>query len=253
MATNRPPEHEVRELQLPQHPLALLDINLPQDLVQALVGERIEVEVQPAEPARRRRLAAAEDGELCLVDRDGTVWNDERPVRVSFLDGDGHRWWLPRHWLDVGAEPPWSGPPGEGHTRAEILGLPGFYDLREINITSTPVLAAQGRAVTAIVWHAPQGFVRVALREGEDTVWYLPSGWRRRRVELPAAEYLLAEDIPPEVAASCAHRVVTVNYHRGSVCCLPAHYRFRDDVGRKWPVPIDACTFVGFAGDDADG
>jgi len=40
--------------------------------------------------------------------------------------------------------------------------------------------------------------------------------------------------------------VVSVNYHPGSLCCLPEHYRFRDEERNKWRVKIRDCFLIGY-------
>ena len=63
---------------------------------------------------------------------------------------------------------------------------------------------------------------------------------------LPDKNTLVAQGIPNDVAAECGSTIVSVNYHFGSLCCLPEHYRFRDGRGGKWPIRIEDCTVVGF-------
>ena len=60
------------------------------------------------------------------------------------------------------------------------------------------------------------------------------------------AEVLAAQDVPPEIAAKFSEQVVTVNYHPGSMCCLPRQYRFRDGEGGRWPVRVEDCVLVGY-------
>jgi hypothetical protein len=51
----------------------------------------------------------------------------------------------------------------------------------------------------------------------------------------------------PDMAEEFADRIVTVNYHPGSLRCLPDGYRVRDGQGGKWPVRADDCVVVGCA------
>jgi len=63
---------------------------------------------------------------------------------------------------------------------------------------------------------------------------------------LPAYNELVSQGIPEEVAEAFAHKAVSVNYHPGSLCCLPEQYRFRDLGGNRWPVYIRDCLSLGY-------
>ena len=65
------------------------------------------------------------------------------------------------------------------------------------------------------------------------------------RVKLPKADVLVSQGMPDDVAKEYAGKIVSVNYHPGSLCCLPRHYRFRDAAGNRWPVRIRDCVLVG--------
>ena len=57
---------------------------------------------------------------------------------------------------------------------------------------------------------------------------------------------LVAEGVPTEVAESHAGKVVSVDYHPGSLCCMPEHFRFRDEEQNRWPVKIQDCVLLGY-------
>jgi hypothetical protein len=63
---------------------------------------------------------------------------------------------------------------------------------------------------------------------------------------LPSYEVLVAQEVPEDVAERFAGKVVSVNYHPGSLCCLPDCYRFRDEEKNRWPVFIRDCLVMGF-------
>jgi len=74
--------------------------------------------------------------------------------------------------------------------------------------------------------------------------YVIPYAWRSRRVELPERGRLTEGGVPDETAAIYAGRVVSVNYHPGSLCCLLEHYRFRDEKGHLRPVKIRDCSWL---------
>ncbi|MGA2263435.1 MAG: hypothetical protein ABSH28_18615 [Acidobacteriota bacterium] len=67
---------------------------------------------------------------------------------------------------------------------------------------------------------------------------------------LPAYDLLLENGVPPDVAEEFAGKAVSVNYHPGSLCCLPDGYRFRDGHGGKWPVRAVDCLLLGYGDRD---
>ncbi|MGD1155439.1 MAG: hypothetical protein ABSA41_06370 [Terriglobia bacterium] len=66
----------------------------------------------------------------------------------------------------------------------------------------------------------------------------------------PAYDLLLENDVPPDVAQEFAGKTVSVNYHPGSLCCLPDGYRFRDGHGGRWPVRAVDCVMLGYGDRD---
>ena len=96
--------------------------------------------------------------------------------------------------------------------------------------------------------HAGQkhGFGRLAGK-----AWRVPHDWRRRRIRLPDCGGLLRNGLPPDIAEELGGRIVEVNYHPGSLCCLRGGYRVRDGRGGRWPVGAADCVVVGF-GDEAE-
>jgi len=109
---------------------------------------------------------------------------------------------------------------------------------------------ARGRIMVIKVHAVPEGPVKVYWKDSSGKSWRIPANWRRRRVRLPSYEVLVSQGIPPEVARSYAGRAVSVNYHPGSLCCLPEQYRFRDETGNRWPVFIRDCLLLGYGDGD---
>ena len=236
------------EIRLPTEVNRLEEANLPPDLA-ALAGQRVMVEVLPEEPPGTRP-AEPDENPVC-IDREGNRWNDYRPTRVLYTDAQGRVWRLPRHWL-TGAvrsnapQPDSRYPVTREHVFPESLHLPSPWDLLEINIPSEQAQEFSGRAVKIEVRVSQDTPVRVFWQNGAGGRWRIPHFWRRRRVRLPASEVLVAQGVSPAVAAVYAGRVVSVNYHPGSLCCMPEHYRFRDEKGNRWPVRIADCFLLGY-------
>ena len=67
--------------------------------------------------------------------------------------------------------------------------------------------------------------------------------------EMPSRTLRIDLDNPrsPDMAEEFTDRIVAVNYHPGSLCCLPDGYRVRDGSGGKWPVKAADCVEVGCA------
>jgi hypothetical protein len=67
--------------------------------------------------------------------------------------------------------------------------------------------------------------------------------------EVPSRTLRIDLDNPrsPDMAEELADRIVAVNYHSGSLCCLPDGYRVRDGQGGKWSVRADDCVVAGRA------
>ncbi len=238
--------HDDLELRLPEMPVLLEEVNLPQALARNLAGQTVEVRVLPEEQASSRQLEVPDDYPV-IVKPDGTIWNDFRPVRILLRSDDGGTWRLPRHWL---YEPPQSlaihDPVSRGLAWVEELNLPHAWDLLEVNIPARVAAQCSGAITQVVVKAAVAGPVEVYWRDPAKVMWRIPASWRRRRIQLPAAAMLMAQGVPDSIAQAFAYRIVSVNYHPGSLCCLAEYFRFRDDDGGKWPVRIADCTVVGF-------
>jgi len=128
----------------------------------------------------------------------------------------------------------------------ERLHLPSFWDLVEINIPEREASRAAGRTAKVRVCFAPREPVKVIWHDSTGTPWRIPHTWRRRRVRLPDREVLIEQGVPNDIAEEFSNRAVSVNYHPGSLCCLPDQYRFRDSAGNRYPVHISGCTLLGY-------
>ena len=73
---------------------------------------------------------------------------------------------------------------------------------------------------------------------------------KRSLSRLPDRNALLRNDFPLYVAEELGGRIVSVNYHPGSVCCLPDGYRVRDGHGGKWAVKAADCMVLGFGDEE---
>ncbi len=240
---------EVKEMTLPGDAIQLEEVNLPTDMAAALAEKTVTVEVLLEEAPGTRRAEPEEN--LVLIDRQGNRWNDYRPTRVLYTDAQGRVWRLPRHWLTgvIHSNAPQSDshyPVTREHVFSETLHLPSRWDLLEINIPSQQAEEFSGKPVKIEVRLSPDCPVCVTWEEPTGGRWRIPHTWRRRRVRLPASEVLIAEGVSPAVAAMYTGRVVSVNYHPGSLCCMPEHYRFRDEKGNRWPVKIEDCFLLGY-------
>jgi len=233
-----------RKFSLPAHATVLEEINLPPALARRLAGATVVVEVAPEEQARTRRLPKP-DGWPVLIERDGVIWNDYRPLRLAFDDGEGRTWQLPRHWMVRSPERVCDPLVRPGPAAREQTSLPHAWDLFEINLPVGDAVALSGRWVVVHVTCAAAG-PEVRWTDADGVAWRLPAGWRRRHIRLPSASCLLAQGVPERVARDYAGTIASVNYHAGSMCCLPSQYRFRDAAGNKWPVAVDDCEIVGF-------
>ncbi|MBV8206876.1 MAG: hypothetical protein JO041_08790 [Acidobacteria bacterium] len=233
---------------LPGEVYRLEEINLPAPLAEQLAGQPVQVNVYPEEPALSRKLDSPLTVEPTLIMPDGTIWNDLHPTMATF-DADGQQWRLPRRWLQSTAVLPQPDAEQERHF-TETLHLPNFWDLEDINIYVPEANKAGGQPAEVSVRLAPGQRPRVEWRDSSGTVWRIPHDWRRRRIILPSSAVLVAQGIPEDVAHVYAGRVVAVNYHPGSLCCLEDGYRFRDEFGNRWPVPKAACVVLGFGLED---
>ena len=88
---------ETREFRFPEELLLLQEINLPDELAETLLGRTVPVEIVPEERAATRQVERDEYPQLMAPD--GTLWNCERPMQVSFRDASGGVWRIPRHWV----------------------------------------------------------------------------------------------------------------------------------------------------------
>jgi hypothetical protein len=241
---------------LPCEKFRLEEINMPEELAAALAGKTISVEVLPDEPPLTRRLDLNDppDGLPMLIDEDGVAWNDYWPVRVLFTDPDGRVWRLPRHWLSGGVSPV-----NEAsryaitHESSWLEGWcpPTWWDLWDINIQEVPAAGVEQAAADIKVRVAPGEIPKVFWQGPSGKVWRIPHDWRRRRIKLPTCEGLLENNLPEDIAEEFGGRIVSVNYHPGSLCCLSDGYRVRDGRGGKWPVKATDCVVVGF-GDEME-
>jgi hypothetical protein len=236
------------QMQLPDKPHLLEEVNLPEKMARALAGKTVRVEIFPEEEAGTRRVEP--DDYPLLVDRAGNCWNDYRPLRACYTDGGGRVWRLPRRWVPGHPENVEPAIPTESTVSGEVafteaFQLPTFWDMMEINVPAERVFRISGLTEVEVrVW--PPNLVRVFWRDAKGTVWRLPHDWRRRRIQLPAEDVLAGQGVPAEIAAEYAHRILSVNYHPGSLCCLREHYRFRDADENRWPVKIADCLVLGY-------
>lgn len=237
-------EFSTKQIRLPGAKAALEEINLPVEMVSSLAGQIVPVTIYPEEKAGTRQVKP--DDVPLWIAPDGSYWNDYRPVRVSYTDPDRRVWRLPRRWLREALpdEPALS--VSQESVFAEKLNLPTEWDLWEINMPWEMAHGAAGKEALVQVRVAPSEAVEVLCRDSNGRAWRIPHNWRRRRILLPSREVLALQGIPEDVAADCAGMTTSVNYHPGSLCCLPEHYRFRDNDGNKWPVKIADCKLLGY-------
>jgi hypothetical protein len=240
----------------PDQESLLEEANLSADLVDRITRQSVLAEAYPEElPATRR--VEPEDCPL-LIDSDGNYWNDYRPIRVLYTDGQGQVWRFPRRWLPMfqpiaepfleSIETVW-----QEATFNETLNLPTEWDLWEINIPWSDCHKAGGKAVQVEIKLRPGEPAVVSWRDPAGKLWRVPPDWRRRLIKLPKYDVLTSQKIPAAVAKKFAETIVSVNYHPGSLCCLPDRYRFRDSSGNRWQVKIRDCTVIGFGGARSSG
>jgi hypothetical protein len=223
----------------------------------ALTGQPVAIEVLPKEPPRTLRIDLDKPqavGVSVLVDDDGTAWNDDWPSRVLYTDPEGREWRLPRHWLSDGFSPVieasrYEVTQASGWTESWVP--PTLWDLGDINIQDVPGPDGGLGAPEIEVRVAPGEIPKVFWKGPSGTMWRIPHDWRRRRIKLPGKEGLLRSGLPQDMAEEFDNRIVAVNYHPGSLCCLADGYRVRDGQGGKWPVKAVDCVVVGF-GDEAE-
>jgi hypothetical protein len=131
-------------------------------------------------------------------------------------------------------------------TFTETLNLPTEWDLWEINIPFDECHKTARRPAEVEVRICPGEPAKVFWRDSAGNLWRIPHDWRRRLIQLPKRDVLVRQEIPAEIAEEYAGKIVSVNYHPGSFCCLRDRYRFRDSDGNRWPVRIVDCTVVGY-------
>ena len=214
-----------------------------------------EVTVELVWERSRSPLRAAEpwDEEL-LIDPAGKYWSGYSPLQVFFKEESGKIWRFPRRWVPGRFE--WLHqsvpiPDSRYHvatdqTLMESIHLPTYWDLLEINIPCELASAGPWGPRRVAVRISPCNSVRVTWSAQPGAQYMIPHTWRRRRVQLPNWEKLTEEGVPRDVATQYSGRVVSVNYHPGSLCCLPEHYRFRDEERNKWRVKIRDCFLIGY-------
>jgi hypothetical protein len=241
---------------LPSERFRLEEINMPEGLASALAGQAVDVEVHPEVPAGTLRLDLDDlpDGLPFFVGDDGIAWNGYWPERVFYTDATGRMWRLPRHWLSGGVFPAIG--PSCYHVTHESSWLeswcpPTWWDLGDVNFEDAPAEDGQWGAAAIEVSVAPGEIPKVFWKGPPGKAWRIPHDWRRRRIRLPDREGLLRNGLPLDVAEEFGGRIVAVNYHPGSLCCLSDGYRVRDGRGGKWPVRAADCVVVGF-GDETE-
>jgi hypothetical protein len=229
---------------------------MPQEMAASLAGRTVAVEVLPEVPPKTLRIDLDNPpvGVSVLVDDDGTAWNDDWPARVLYTDREGREWRLPRHWLSDGVCPVIPASRyivAQASNWTETWVPPTLWDLGDINIHDVPGDDGELGPPEIEVRVAPGEIPKVFWKGPSGRTWRIPHDWRRRRIKLPDRDLLLRNDFPLDVAEEFGGRIVSVNYHPGSICCLPDGYRVRDEHGGKWPVKAADCVVVGF-GDETE-
>lgn len=243
---------ELRDLRLPKDRFRLEEINLPAGIAQSLAGRTVTVRILPQEEAGTRRVEPPYDYSV-LIDKEGNCWNDWHPLRIIYTDGDGQLWNLPRRWLPEFQTKiePFLEPSYRALQEAsfqEVLQLPTDWDLREANVPPDEAEKAYRQAclATVEVRISPGQPAEVFWQSPNGTVWRLPHDWRKRVIQLPDFGTLVSQQIPADVAKEYSGKIISVNYHPGSLCCLQEQYRFRDRERHRWPVRIQDCLVLGY-------
>ncbi len=245
-----------RQIKLPNEKFRLEEINMPENLASVLAGRIVDVEVLPEVLPFTRRLDLRSGPERLpiLIDKDGVAWNDHWPMRVVYKDPDGRLWRLPRHWMSAGVSPIIEASKYEvthESRRLESFFPPTIRDLWDANMLEMPGTEALRGAWEIEVSVSPGEVPKVLWRGPCGNLWRIPHDWRRRRIKLPDCEGLLRNNLPQDIAEEFGGRIVSVNYHPGSLCCLAEGYRVRDGCGGRWPVRTTDCVVVGF-GDEIE-
>jgi hypothetical protein len=244
----------ILQISLPVARHLLEEANLPTDLIESVADRPVHARILAEEMAITRRVEP-NDCPL-LIDPQGNHWNDYHPMRVLFTDHTGKEWRLPRRWVFQGPGNIESDISSTYSTEKEItfeetLNMPNEWDVWEINIPWDEALRASGKPTNVQVQITPNEPVKVFWRDSQGKQWRIPHDWRRRRIKLPSYEVLVGQEIPEDVAKRFAGKVVSVNYHPGSLCCFPDRYRFRDEEEKnKWPVFIRDCIVMGYGNEE---
>ena len=242
---------------LPSERFRLEEINMPEELASALAGQAVDAEALPEAPAGTLRLDlnGLPDGLPFLVGDDGIAWNGYWPARVLYTDAErphveiatalAHRQGvspvIEASRYEVTHESSW----------LESWCPPTWWDLWDVNIDDIPAADGERGAACIEVSVAPGEIPKVFWKGPSGKAWRIPHDWRRRRIRLPDCEGLLRNGLPLDIAEEFGGRIVAVNYHPGSLCCLSDGYRVRDGRGGKWPVRAADCVVVGF-GDETE-
>jgi hypothetical protein len=250
------PLRSTTQIVLPREQFRLEEINMPEELACALAGQAVAVEVLPEEPplARRFDLDDPPVGLPMLIDQESVLWNDHWPMRVVYEHPCGRVWSLPRHWLSVGVSPVIEVSRYEvthESSWVESWCPPTWWDLWDVNIQEVPEPKGMRGPGDIEVNVAPGEVPRVFWKGSSGKLWRIPHDWRRRRIRLPDCDGLLRNSLPQDIAEQFGNRIVAVNYHPGSLCCMSDGYRVRDGRGGKWPVRAADCVVVGF-GDETE-
>jgi len=244
-----------QQLALPNEEFRLEEVNMPEELAASLAGQTVAVEVYSEETPMADRLGVHNppDGLPIVNDGDGVARNDYRTALILYTDPGGRAWRLPRQWASVGVSPVIEVSRYGGTHQASWLEkwFPAtWWDMCDINIPDEA--AFEGDGLADIEVHvAPGEVARVYWKDPSGKTWRIPHDWRRRRIKLPGFDGLLRNGFTRYLAKKFGGRIVSVNYHPGSLCCLPDGYRVRDGRGGKWPVRAADCVVVGF-GDEAE-
>lgn len=237
-----------QKLILPAQPFRLEEANLPAKLATSLAGQEVTVQIFPEERAGTRRIERGTESSA-WIDPEGNYWNDYHPVSVRYTDPGGRAWYFPRRWLKPTHDEPRLDASycfTKELTWREKTNMPTEWDLRDINIDPVEASMTAGRVAEIEVHAVPQEGVSVFWLDSVGRNWRIPHDWRRRRIRLPDSDVLASQGVPTEVAKEYTGNIVSVNYHPGSLCCLPDGYRFRDGYGGKWPVKMRDCLVVGY-------
>ncbi len=234
---------------VPEQEFLLEEANLPANVIACIAGQSVRVQTYPEEPPGMHRVES--DDFPLLIDPEGNCWNDYRPVRVLYTDPQGQEWRFPHRWLPMlrpiaERHEDFTGTVWQEASFSENLHLPSVWDLWEINIPWNECHRAGGRTAKVEVSIHPGEPSTVSWRDSAGNRWRIPHDWRMRLIKLPKQDTLVSQEIPTDVAKKYGGKIVSVNYHSGSICCLRDRYRFRDSQGNRWPVRIVDCMVVGY-------